>query len=77
MRKAVLGLTQRVDLFIVGHNAPEQTRSEMVVWLKAKYPTVHVVALISPEGPQLPGADYNAVLNGPETWLPIVEAAAA
>ena len=75
--KAVLGLPQRVDLFIVGHNAPEQTRREIVVWLKTKYPNVPIVALNPPECGQLPGADYNAVLRGPETWLPIVEAAAA
>lgn len=48
----------------------------MVVWLKTKYRNVPIVALNSP-GRELPGADYNAVLNGPETWLPIVEAAAA
>lgn len=73
--KAVLNLPQRVNLFIVGHDAPEPTRTEMVVWLKTKYPKVPIVALNSP-GRKLPGADYNAVLNGPETWLPIVEAAA-
>ena len=76
--KAVLGLPQRVDLFIAGHNAPEPTRTEMVVWLKTKYPNVPVVALNPPECGQLPGADYSAVLSDdPETWLPIVEAAAA
>ena len=75
--KAVLNLSQRVDLFIVGHNAPEETRREIVVWLKTKHPQVPVVALNPPECRELPGADYNAVFNGPETWLPIVEAAAA
>ena len=75
--QAVLDLSQRVDLFIVGHNAPEQTRREVVAWLKTKYPKVHVLALNPPEYLQLPGADYNAEINGPETWLPIVEAAVA
>ena len=76
--KAVLDLPpQRVDLFIVGHNAPEPTRTEMVVWLKTKCPNVPIVALNPPECRELPGADYNAVFNGPEAWLPIVEAAAA
>ncbi len=75
--QAVLSLPQRVDLFIVGHKAPEQTRREIVVWLKAKYPKAHVLALNPPECLQLPGADYNVELNGPETWLPIVEAAVA
>ena len=69
--KAVLGLPQRVDLFIVGHDAPEPTRTEIVVWLKTKYPKVPVVALNLP-GQELPSADYNALVNDPETWLPIV-----
>lgn len=75
--QAVLDLPQRVDLFIVGHNATEKTRREMVVWLKAKYPKVNIVALNPPECRQLPGADYNATLNGPEAWLPVVETAVA
>lgn len=78
--QAVLTLPQsveRVDLFIVGHNAPEQTRREIVAWLKTKCPKVQVVALNPRECRQLPGADFNAELNGPETWLPIIEAAVA
>ena len=75
--KAVLNLPQRVDLFIVGHNAPEQSRKEIVAWLKAKYPKVQVVALNPPECQQLLGADYNTLFDGPEAWLPIVDAAVA
>jgi hypothetical protein len=75
--KAVLNLPQRVDLFIVGHNAPEQSRREIVAWLKAKYPKVQVVALNPPECQQLLGADYNALFDGPEAWLPVVDAAVA
>src|SRR5207248_6284899 len=36
--KAVLGLPLRDHLFIVGHDAAEQTRREMVLWLKANTP---------------------------------------
>lgn len=75
--KVVLSSPQHCDLFIVGDAAPEQTRREMVVWLKTKYPQVHIVALNPPESRQLAGADYNAMLNGPETWLPIVDTAVA
>ncbi|MGC2421128.1 MAG: hypothetical protein WA405_05710 [Candidatus Acidiferrales bacterium] len=71
--KILLSTMQHADiaLFIVGHAAPEQTRKEMVDWLKAKYPNVKVLAL-NPPNQQLPGADYNVIQNGPEKWLPFV-----
>ena len=71
--KVLLSAMQHADiaLFIVGHAAPEQMRKEMVEWLKAKYPNVKVLAL-NPPYQQLPDADYNAVQNGPEKWLPFV-----
>ncbi len=58
-------------LFIVGHAASERTRKEMVDWLKEKYPKVKVLAL-NPPNSQLPSADYNAIQNRPENWLPFV-----
>ncbi len=58
-------------LFIVGHAATERTREEMVDWLKEKYPMVKVLALNHPNS-QLPRADYNAMQNRPEDWLPFV-----
>jgi len=73
--KTVLGLKQEYDLFVVGHGAPEKARIEMVAWLKARYPKAKVVALNPPDSERLPGADYNARQNGPETWLPVVTAA--
>jgi hypothetical protein len=71
--KVLLSAMHHADiaLFIVGHAAPEQTREEMVDWLKAKYPNVKILAL-NPPHKLLPGADYNAVQNGPEKWLPFV-----
>ena len=69
--KVLLISIQHYDLFIVGNGAPQQTRSEMVVWLRAKYPDVKILALNTPHQ-QLPGADYNVIQNGPESWLPIV-----
>ncbi|MGB7153582.1 MAG: hypothetical protein WBD08_05245, partial [Candidatus Acidiferrales bacterium] len=47
--KAVLGLPQKYDFFILGHTAPEETRKEMVAWLKAKFPGVPILALNSPD----------------------------
>jgi hypothetical protein len=58
-------------LFIVGHAASERTRTEMIDWLKEKYPKVKVLAL-NPPNSELPRADYNATQNGPENWLPFV-----
>ena len=73
--KTVLTLPQRYDLFIVGHAAPEETRKEMVAWLKAKFPGVPVLALNDSATEKLAGADYNVKLNGPEAWLPMISSA--
>jgi CheY-like chemotaxis protein len=73
--KVVLSSTQHSDLFIVGHAAPERTRKEMVDWLKARYPHIKILALNSADHRQLTGADYNAILTGPDEWLSIVTAA--
>lgn len=73
--KVILSLPQRCDVFLVGHTAPEETRKEMVAWLKAKYPGIRIIALNSPTIRELPGADYNVKLNGPHTWLPVIDSA--
>jgi hypothetical protein len=73
--KIVLSSPQHCDLFIVGHAAPEQTRKEMVDWLKARYPHVKILALNPAGDRQLAGADYNAIMNGPGEWLSVVTAA--
>jgi len=74
--KVALSSYHDVDLFIVGHTAPEQTRKEMVSWLKKNYPNVKVVAL-NPSREQLVGADYNVVLNDHDEWLSLLAAAAS
>jgi hypothetical protein len=73
--KIVLSSPQHCDLFIVGHAAPEQTRKEMVDWLKARYPHVKILALNRADHRQLAGADYNVLLNGPNQWLSVITAA--
>jgi hypothetical protein len=72
--KVILSSPQRCDLFVVGDSAPEQTRKEMVDWLKTKYPSIRILALNLP-GHELSGADYNVILNGPKPWLPMLGAA--
>ena len=73
--KVALSSFRNVDLFIVDYTAPEQTRKEMVAWLKANYPKVKIIAL-NPSKDQLVGADYNVVLNEHDEWLSLLAAAA-
>ena len=73
--KAVLGSGQDYDLFVVGHKAPEETRIEMVGWLKTKYPKVRILALNPPDCECLDGADYNVPQNVPGELLSTVSAA--
>lgn len=73
--KVVLSMPEQYDFFIVGHAADDQVRKEMVLWLKAHYPGVRILALNPPRVSELAGADYNVKLNGPETWLPIIATA--
>lgn len=69
--KVLLGAVEDYDLFLVGHSATEQSRREIVDWLKTNYPRVKVLALNPPHQP-LPNADYNALESDPETWLVFV-----
>ena len=73
--KVALRPFRDVDLFIVDYTALEQTRKEMVGWLKANYPKVKILAL-NPSKDQLIGADYNVVLNDHDEWLSLLTAAA-
>ena len=69
--KLLLSSIQHYGLFIVGHAAPEETRREIVDWLRAEYPRIKILALNRPNQ-QILRADYNVRQNGPENWLPIV-----
>jgi hypothetical protein len=73
--KVVLSSRQYCDLFIVGHAAPEQTRKEIVDWLRAKYPSVRILALNPPDHQGLAGADYNVPWNSPNAYLATIAAA--
>ncbi len=64
-------LPQDIDLFMIGHAAPETERKGMVEWLKTRYPQVKVLVL-NPPNQRIPGADHNAPLNSPEMWLPLL-----
>jgi hypothetical protein len=74
--KRLLHKDQGYRLFIVGRDAPRETREEMVCWLKTNFPKTRILALNSPYETSLTGADYNVPLNGPEAWLAAVATAA-
>jgi hypothetical protein len=75
--KNALTAIHKVDVFVVGHSAPDQTRKEMVDWLKANFPKVKIVALIPSASRQLPRADYNIVLNERGEWMSLLAATAS
>ena len=75
--KRALRSIGNVDVFVVGHAAPEQTRKEMVEWLKATFPKVKIVALIPSANRELSRADYNIVLNDWDQWPSLLAAAAS
>jgi hypothetical protein len=74
--KRVLVSIQNIDLFVIGHTAPEKTRKEMVDWLKTNFPNVKTIALIPSVNHQLPRADYNIVLNDGDEWMSLLAATA-
>jgi len=73
--KRVLASIQSVDVFVIGHMAPEQTRKEMVDWLKVNFSNVKIVALIPSASRKVPRADYNIILQDGDDWLSAFAAA--
>ena len=73
--KQALNSIHNVDIFVVGQAAPEQTRKEMVDWLKANFPKIKVVALIPSANHKLQSADYNVVLNDWDEWISVLRVA--
>ena len=67
--KRALVSIPNVDVFILGHTAPEQAREEMVDWLKANFPQAKIVALIPSASPWLLCADYNIPQSDWAAWV--------
>jgi hypothetical protein len=67
--KRALAAILNVDVFILSHTAPEQTRKEMVDWLKVNFPKAKIVALIPSASPQLLCADYNVPQSDWAAWV--------
>jgi len=73
--KRALASIESVDVFIVGHQAPAQTRQEMVDWLKENFPKSKIVALIPSSARHLSHADFNVVLNDWDELISLLVAA--
>ncbi len=67
--KRALASISNVDVFILGHAAPEQTRKEMVDWLRVNFPKARIVALIPSAVPELLSADYNVPQSDWTAWV--------
>ena len=67
--KHALAAISNVDVCILGHTAPEQTRKEMVDWLKVNFPKAKIVALIPSAVPELLCADYNVPQSDWAAWV--------
>ena len=67
--KGALASIPKVDVFILGHTAPEHTRKEMVDWLKVNFSKAKIVALIPSAIPQLLCADYNVPQSNWDAWV--------
>jgi hypothetical protein len=67
--KRALASIPNVDIFILGHTAPEQTQKEMVDWLKVSFPKAKIVALIPSATPELLCADYNVPQTDWAAWV--------
>jgi hypothetical protein len=73
--KRVLASIHSVDVFVIGLMAAEQTRKEMVDWLKVNFSEVKIVALVPSANRQVPRADYNILLKDGDEWLSAFAAA--
>jgi 5'(3')-deoxyribonucleotidase len=74
--KHALTSSHNIDVFVVGYQAPDQTRKEIVDWLKENFPKVKIVALVPSTNQQLRRADYNIVLDDWDEWLTLLAATA-
>jgi hypothetical protein len=72
--KRALASIPDVDVFVLGHTAPEQTQGEMVDWLKVSFPNARIVALIPSASRQLLCADYNVPQSDWAAWVSLFAA---
>jgi len=59
-------------LAVVGFSAPPSVRTSMVLWFKARYPKIPVVALLSSPWERFPEADAATLSEDPKVWMKMV-----
>jgi hypothetical protein len=57
------------DLILVGFSAPHSVRTAIVLWFKAHYPKIPLVALQSSRWEEFPEADLSIFSEDPTIWL--------
>jgi hypothetical protein len=60
------------DLIVLGFCAPHSVRTEMVLWFKAHYPKIRVIALKSNRWETFPEADVSSFSEDPNNLLTVV-----
>jgi hypothetical protein len=75
--KAILSTPQHWDLFMVGSSAPQETVTEMIAWLKSRYPDVPILSLSSTKTAQSPDGGSEAAARDLEECVPGISAALA
>jgi hypothetical protein len=65
-----------IDIFMIGHAAPNRERMGMAEWIRTRYPLAKLLA-INPPHQQILRADYNVLQGHPEIWLPLLDSHAA
>src|SRR5205085_11012760 len=61
-----------LSLAVGGFSAPQSVRREMVLWFKARYPKIPVVALLMSAWERFPEADVATQSEDPKVWMKLV-----
>src|SRR5947199_10661747 len=62
-------LIAAVDVIVIGFCAPHAVRSAIVLWFKAHYPKIPIVALLASMWETFPEAEVSTFSEDPNIWL--------
>lgn len=74
--KDVLISWPNYDVFIIGHDADDTVRLDMVHFIRASYPRHPILALNAAPGMRLDAVEYNAPVDESQLWISLVQKAA-
>lgn len=66
----ILNGRMEYDVFVLGFDAPHETRSRMAEWLAFEYPGVPIIALQSDSEPDIRLAHFRLELTGDRAFVP-------